>query len=119
MVLQDLNLTQQQFVDFCILCGNDYIKNIPGIGPVKSYGLISKYSNMETIKDKLGKSPEGFEKCRELFTVISEDLIEQTKNFDGYWEIYCSNDLRNFLLRFGVVDETDTIFCPTEVVFEE
>ena len=32
-----LNLTQNQLLEFCIMCGTDYNNNIPNIGPAKAY----------------------------------------------------------------------------------
>ena len=39
-VLQELELSYEQFLDFCILCGCDYTSKIPGIGPVKALKMI-------------------------------------------------------------------------------
>jgi flap endonuclease-1 len=39
-VLAQLKLTQEEFVDLCILCGCDYTNTIGGIGPVKAYRFI-------------------------------------------------------------------------------
>lgn len=34
--VEELNLTREQFVDLCILCGCDYTGKIGGIGPVRA-----------------------------------------------------------------------------------
>ena len=49
VLLKELNLNYDQFVDVCILCGCDYTDSIPGIGPMKSYDLIQKYKQIENI----------------------------------------------------------------------
>lgn len=38
--LAGLNLDDNQFVDFCILCGCDYAGTIRGIGPIRALQLI-------------------------------------------------------------------------------
>ncbi len=38
--LSAINLTEDQFIDFCILCGCDYASNIKGIGPVRALQLL-------------------------------------------------------------------------------
>ena len=37
------------FMDYCILCGCDYLKNIPGIGPSKLNELANRYRNGERL----------------------------------------------------------------------
>ena len=46
-VLLALGLTPAQFLDFCILCGNDYNSNLPKIGTVGSLALLKKYGSIE------------------------------------------------------------------------
>jgi len=48
-VLKALELTNEQFVDFCILCGCDYTSKIAGIGPVKALKLIKENKNIEGV----------------------------------------------------------------------
>lgn len=40
MLLKGLGLTEDEFIDMCILCGCDYVPRVSGIGPVKAYKLI-------------------------------------------------------------------------------
>lgn len=48
-VLSQLGLTESEFLDFCIMCGVDYNKNVKGIGPMGAYKLVKKYSSIENI----------------------------------------------------------------------
>jgi flap endonuclease-1 len=48
-VLDSLKLTQEEFVDLCILCGCDYTGTISGIGPVKAYKFIQECGNIEKV----------------------------------------------------------------------
>ena len=72
-LLKDLNVTMDQFIDICILCGCDYIPSIRGIGPKTALRLIREYGNIETLLENLDKTkysvPDGFlfEQARELF----------------------------------------------------
>jgi flap endonuclease-1 len=47
--LQDLDLTEDEFIDMCILCGCDYASKIEGIGPVKAYKFIKEFHSIEGI----------------------------------------------------------------------
>ena len=54
-VLSGLELTYEQFVDLCILCGCDYSSSIKGIGPKTALKLIRAHKNIETILTQLVK----------------------------------------------------------------
>ena len=45
----DLNLTKDQFQDFCVLLGNDFNGRIKGMGPVKALLMIKKYHTLENL----------------------------------------------------------------------
>lgn len=42
-------LTQQAFLDFCILLGTDASPRIPNIGPARAFKLMLKYNSIESI----------------------------------------------------------------------
>lgn len=62
--LDELGLTDDQFIDLCILCGCDYCSNIKGIGPVRALALIKKHGTIEAILEQLDSAkfplPEPF-----------------------------------------------------------
>jgi len=47
IVLEDLGLTMDEFIDLCILCGCDYTCTIKGIGPGRSIEMIKKHRSIE------------------------------------------------------------------------
>ena len=49
VLLQELGLSNDEFIDLCILCGCDYAERIPGIGPKKALNLIKEHKNIEAI----------------------------------------------------------------------
>lgn len=49
MVLEKLDINFDQFVDFCIICGTDYVEGIQGVGPLRGLALIKQHENIETI----------------------------------------------------------------------
>ncbi|CRG98156.1 flap endonuclease 1, putative [Plasmodium gallinaceum] len=55
-VLEGLNLTMNQFIDFCILCGCDYCDTIKGIGSKTAYNLIKEYNCIENIIQNIDKN---------------------------------------------------------------
>lgn len=48
-LLKTMNLSLTQFQHFCVMCGSDYNKNIPGIGSVKCFEFIKKYKTISCI----------------------------------------------------------------------
>lgn len=42
IVLEDLKMTMDQFIDMCVLCGCDYTCTIRGIGPGRSFDMLTK-----------------------------------------------------------------------------
>lgn len=70
-ILQAMQLTQKQFLDFCIMCGTDYNKNVPGIGPAKALKLIAARKSIEEIgikESKIDISVLNHVRTRQLFT---------------------------------------------------
>jgi 5'-3' exonuclease len=70
-ILTSLNMTNYQFLDFCIMCGTDYNQNIPRIGPEKAFRLLKQYGSIEEIQNNipnLSYDNFSYQKTRELFT---------------------------------------------------
>lgn len=90
-ILQILNFTYEQFVDFCILCGCDYTCKIPKLGSETAYKYIKAHGNIETIIDlycgegKKFKVPSNFEysKARELI-IHHEDIDEYVMENENF-----------------------------------
>ncbi len=90
-ILQILNFTYEQFVDFCILCGCDYTNKIPKLGSETAYKYIKAHGNIETIIDlycgenKKFKEPNNFEysKARDLI-IHNEDIDEYVIENDNF-----------------------------------
>ncbi|KAL3683178.1 hypothetical protein R1sor_001200 [Riccia sorocarpa] len=72
-VLEGLQLTMDQFIDMCILCGCDYCDSIKGIGPQSALKLIRQHGTLEEVVENLNKSkyqiPENwnYKEARRLF----------------------------------------------------
>nr|XP_034980615.1 flap endonuclease 1-like isoform X1 [Zootoca vivipara] len=74
VVLQKLGLTQEQFVDLCILLGCDYCEKIRGFGPKKALPLLQQHKRIEQVLDSACSAqkhpqPENWplEETRRLF----------------------------------------------------
>eukprot|EP01052_Picozoa_sp_SAG31_P002555 SAG31_NODE_91_length_26366_cov_6.792211_3_plen_245_part_00 len=57
IVLEQLGVSMQQFVDFCILCGCDYLESIRGCGPATAFKLVVQHESIEGIAKALQQQP--------------------------------------------------------------
>ena len=81
-LINDIKLTHEQFLDFCILCGCDYCPIVPKIGSVTAMKLINTYGNIETIIEKTSDKysfPEEylniFNEAKKNFKIFSGKII--------------------------------------------
>jgi flap endonuclease-1 len=110
-ILSNLELTQDEFIDVCILCGCDYTEKINLLGPVSALKIIKKYKNIEAFLKENTKYiiPEHFinnyQKARYLFnnpvsddiyTKINKKIICTKPNIDG---------LKDFLKNCSLKDK--------------
>ena len=95
-LLEKLEMSKQEFLDFCILCGTDYNSNIQGVGSVSSFKLIKAHSSLESIGEntQYDTSCLNYKRVRELFTVFSQDDIKTDVPYCGEPDFEV---LRNFL----------------------
>ncbi|CAH1779380.1 unnamed protein product [Owenia fusiformis] len=49
LVLEGLDMSEEEFIDLCILLGCDYCDSIRGIGPKRAVELVKQHKNIETI----------------------------------------------------------------------
>ncbi len=83
-VLSELDITYDQFVDLCILCGCDYCGTITGIGPKTALKLIREHKNIETIVKNIKKPvEEGYiDKIPEIRLLFKNPLVTPGSNID-------------------------------------
>ncbi|KAI3448419.1 hypothetical protein Pfo_005084 [Paulownia fortunei] len=81
-VLEELNLTMNQFIDLCILSGCDYCDSIRGIGGMTALKLIRQHGSIEHILENINKEryhiPDDwpYQESRRLFkepSVLTDD----------------------------------------------
>merc|ERR550537_198979 len=69
--LEQLNITMDQFIDFCILSGCDYCDTLKGVGPSTAIKLLIQHGTLEKVLENLDadKVPKNFnyQAAREFF----------------------------------------------------
>ncbi len=68
LILKALNLTQDQFRDWCVMAGCDFNSNIPKLAIVRSLSLIQQHQTIEAAVTncKLNADCLNYVRCREL-----------------------------------------------------
>ncbi len=66
-VLNSMELTQDQFVDLCILLGCDYCDTIPKIGPKRAYEKIKEHGSIKNFLENDEKVKSGYYKIPENY----------------------------------------------------
>uniref|UniRef100_A0A7S3JRV7 Flap endonuclease 1 n=1 Tax=Aureoumbra lagunensis TaxID=44058 RepID=A0A7S3JRV7_9STRA len=61
-LLNDIGLTNDQFVDLCILCGCDYTNRIDKVGPKTALKLIKQHGSIEAILKSMSTSPKEYDR---------------------------------------------------------
>lgn len=76
-LLEKMSFDSNQFLDFCIMCGTDYNKNIPKIASKKALKLIEQFKSIENIADNtmLDISILNHKRTRELFRDYTKPTI--------------------------------------------
>ncbi|ETV92573.1 hypothetical protein H310_13233 [Aphanomyces invadans] len=108
-VLEELDLTYDQFVDLCILCGCDYCDTIRGVGPKKALSAIKEHKTIETYVAHLQQHPSKgitipdewlgddaiYKQARAMF--LEPDVIDMA-DVDIKWKDPNVDELRQFLV---------------------
>jgi len=110
-ILNECNITYDQFIDLCIMLGCDYCPTIEGIGMHKAYKLIKDYGNLDiivnsdSIKKKIYISDEFIQRylvAREYFKnpPVNDNIGEIL------WNVTKTDELKELLINKYSYSET-------------
>ncbi|GAB64749.1 flap exonuclease [Plasmodium cynomolgi strain B] len=101
-VLKGLNLSMNEFIDFCILCGCDYCDTIKGIGSKTAYNLIKEYNSIEKIIENIDKNkyqvPSNFRFVEARDSFINPKVLSKEEVKIDWCEPKIE-ELKNFLIK--------------------
>lgn len=114
-VLEKFDLTSDQFLDFCIMCGTDYNKNIPRVGPATAYKLLTKHGDIDTIdkNTKYDVSILKHKRGRELFREYKQKNIEKVP----YCGIPDFDKLKDFIVKHRLFGVKICKICPRQAEY--
>lgn len=93
-VLSELQMTNEQFIDFCILCGCDYTDSIKGIGPKRGLALIKKFKSIEEILKNIDQKKYP----------VSDSLLNNLKDVRNLFVSPDTIDPNDIVIKFGSVN---------------
>ena len=85
-LISGLEMTHEQFVDLCILCGCDYTDTIDGVGPITAYKLIKEHKTIEKVVEHLEAENLSSNKKRKF-------VIPHNFNYPDSREIFLHHDV--------------------------
>jgi len=111
VLLETLDMTAAEFVDFCILCGTDYNPNMRGIGVCKAFDLIKQWKSIDALPDKYNTAVLNHVIVRKLFAVdvpdtpseLSTAEEKESKKID-------KNQVAAFLFKHNMRTSVDVFF---------
>ena len=84
-LLDALEITQEELIDYAILMGCDYNKHdkVNKLGPVNALKMIQQHHSIEQIpEDLLNKECLSYERCRELFQPVFDAVVIRSISID-------------------------------------
>jgi flap endonuclease-1 len=100
VALEQLSVSMDQFIDFCILSGCDYCDTLKGVGPSTAIKLLCQHGTLEKVLEELGpeKLPANFryQAAREFF---KECEAVDTKNLEFEFKDPDIEGLTKFLVE--------------------
>ncbi|XP_056865884.1 flap endonuclease 1 isoform X1 [Raphanus sativus] len=102
-ILEELQLTMDQFIDLCILSGCDYCDSIRGIGGLTALKLIRQHGSIEAILENINKEryqiPEEwpYNEARRLFK--EPDVLTDEEQLDIKWTSPDEEGIVQFLVN--------------------
>lgn len=89
-ILEDLEFTKKEMIDFCIMCGTDFNDNIPRVAVGGAYKAIKEYKSITKYKKEkdIDCTILNYKKSRELLTAPVCDLKHDSPELNHNKEIF-------------------------------
>ena len=101
-LLEELGLSNEEFIDLCILLGCDYCESIRGIGPKRAFDLIKQHKTIDEIMKHLDSKkytiPENwmYKEARELFKAPE---VKESSDVELKWSEPKEEELVDFMVK--------------------
>ncbi|CAL8324940.1 unnamed protein product [Arctogadus glacialis] len=99
-ILENLKLSQAEFVDLCILLGCDYCDKIVGLGPKRALKLIQEHHTIEQVVLNINRKTHPvphfwkYQEARKLFLegarTVAQELVWTEPDEEGLVQLLCT-----------------------------
>jgi flap endonuclease-1 len=117
-LIEALKLTKEEFVDFCIMCGCDYNHNMPGVGPVNAYKLITEHHSIDNLPVEYNVEILNHIRSREIFSTrypYEDEVLCTQPSPEDLMNLYNFLKMKNSRVKYETIVKA---FEPVEIVFE-
>jgi len=76
-MIESLKISQDCFIELCVLLGNDFNERLPLIGPVKAHALLQKHSNLNQVLEFLDVTDEKRQRMQRTLLIFKSFCFEK------------------------------------------
>ncbi len=113
-ILDELQLTREQFTEFCIMCGCDYNQRIKGVGPARIYKMYKKYTTYNNIMENEPKYDYTVLQMDRIKTIFTEynlgEIINEINLDEWYSGAPKFTEIEAFLKQYNSYIKPDRIY---------
>mmetsp|Transcript_14996 Transcript_14996/g.20352 ORF Transcript_14996/g.20352 Transcript_14996/m.20352 type:complete len:196 (-) Transcript_14996:215-802(-) len=118
-VLEGFNMSMDEFIDLCIMCGCDYTVTIGGIGPIKAFKLIEENRTIEAALEKIRENNEDPKK-KQKFIIPDNFLFAESRALFKSPDAITDREVLDPMLKWTKPDvETIKTYLIEEKSFQE
>ena len=104
MLLEQFEMSMDEFIDLCIMCGCDYTKNIGGIGPVKAFKFIKDHGTIEGILEQIEQDADDPKK-KQKYVVPADFRYKESRELFKEPDVIKDKAELEKLIKFSKPDE--------------
>jgi flap endonuclease-1 len=123
-IMNEMKLNKSEFIDLCILCGNDYVQRIKGFNQFQIYEIISKYKNIEEINSKKGLLVKyNYQKLRDIYNlknIETSEFIDIINNpiKENLKEIYSFMDKNSNINKYTYKKRINLMYSKNNYIYK-
>ena len=104
-MLEGFEMTMDEFIDLCIMCGCDYTHSIAGVGPVKAFKYVTDHKNIENILEVIKENNED-ETKKKKYQIPEKFLYKESRELFKNPDVLTDMDKLKESLKWGKPDES-------------
>jgi flap endonuclease-1 len=104
VLLEQFEMTMDEFIDLCIMCGCDYTKSIGGIGSIKAFKFIKECGTIEGVLKKIEDDADDPKK-KQKYVIPAEFKYKESRELFKNPDVITEKVELEKLIKFTKPDE--------------